>query len=174
MRIFLTTLLCGFTLVVAAAPPVVPTNAPARIELNDQFEVPQILSFPTTNITLLTIADHKGSEQIAGWVAPVKQRFGTRVDIRGIADLSPVPRLLRGMIRKQFQKAQSYPVMLDWQGDAVKAFTYVPDRVNVLVMDGNGHILTRLTGAADEQSLQKLYGILDQALARRDAKLSTP
>ena len=169
MRIILTTLLCGFALATVAAPTVVPTNAPARIELNDQFDVPQTLSFPTTNITLLTIADHKGSEQIAGWIAPVKQRYGTRLDIRGIADVSPVPRILRGMIRRQFQKAQSYPVMLDWSGDAVNAFTYVPDRVNVLVMDGRGRILTRLTGAANEPALQELYGVLDRALASRDA-----
>ncbi len=169
MKIFLFILFCGFVRATFAAPLLIPTNAPARIELNDQFDVPQTLTFPTTNITLLTIADHKGSEQIAGWIAPVKQRFGKRVDICGIADVSPVPHFLRGMIRKQFQKAQSYPVMLDWSGDAVKAFTYVPDQVNVLVMDGSGRILTRLAGAANEQVLQKLYGVLDGALAKRDA-----
>ena len=174
MKFFLITLLCGFAWAAIAAPAIVPTNAPARIELNDQFEMPQTLSFPTTNITLLTIADHKGSEQISGWIAPVKQRFGTRLDIRGIADVSPVPRLLRGMIRKQFQKAQSYPVMLDWSGEAVEAFTYVPDRVNVLVLDGSGRILTRLTGAANDAALRKLYAVLDHALAHRDEKLSTP
>ena len=169
MRIFLTTLLCGFALAAAAAPSVVPTNAPSHIELNDQFDVPQTLSFPTTNITLLTIADHKGSEQIAGWIAPVKQRFGTRLDIRGLADVSPVPRFLRGMIRKQFQKAQSYPVMLDWSGDVVNAFNYVPDQGNVLVLDGRGRILKRLVGAATETALQELYAVLDHALASRDA-----
>ncbi len=169
MRAFLTTLLCWVAFSAIAAPTAIPTNAPVRVDLNDQFDVPQTLCFPSTNITLLTIADHKGSEQIAGWIAPVKQRFGKRLDIRGIADVSPVPRFLRGMIRKQFQKAQSYPVMLDWSGDAVNAFTYVPDRVNVLVMDGSGRILTRLTGAANEQALHELYGILDRALASRDA-----
>lgn len=168
MKFFLITLLCGFAWAAIAAPVVIPTNAPAHLELKDQFDVPQTLSFPTTNITLLTIADHKGSEQIAGWIAPLKQRFGMRVDIRGIADVSPAPRLLCGMIRKQFQKAQSYPVMLDWSGDAVKAFTYVPDQVNVLVMDGGGRILTRLTGPANERVLQELYGVLDGALANRD------
>ena len=172
MKFFLITLLAGFALTAAAAPAIVPTNAPARIELNDQFDLPQTLCFPTTNITLLTIADHKGSEQIAGWIAPVKQKYGTRLDIRGIADLSPVPRIMRGMIRRQFQKAQTYPVMLDWSGEAVKAFTYVPDRVNVLVMDGSGRILTRLTGAANERVLDELYAVLDHALARRDDKLS--
>jgi hypothetical protein len=173
MRIFLTIFLCGIGWAAAAAQLVIPTNAPARIVLNDQFEVPQTLSFPSTNITLLTIADHKGSEQIAGWIAPVKQKYGARLDIRGIADLSPVPRLLRGMIRKQFQKAQSYPVMLDWSGDAVNAFTYVPDQVNVLVIDESGKILIRLTGAANDAALQKLYEVIDRALASREA-LSKP
>ena len=168
MRMVLAMFICGIALAAVAAPTEIPTNAPARIELNDQFEVPQQLCFPSTNITLLTIADHKGSEQIAGWIAPVKQRYGTRLDIRGIADLSPVPRFLRGMVRKRFQKAQSYPVMLDWSGDAVKAFTYVPDQVNVLVMDGGGRILIRLTGAVNDQLLQKLFGVLDRALASRE------
>ncbi|MEK7781867.1 MAG: hypothetical protein AAB370_10255, partial [Verrucomicrobiota bacterium] len=63
------------------------TNAPACIELPDQFEKPQKLSFPKTNLTVLTIADRKGSEQIAAWVEPVAKKFGTRVDVRGIADV---------------------------------------------------------------------------------------
>ena len=145
------------------------TNAPACIELPDQFEKLQRLAFPNTNLTVLTIADRKGSEQIAGWIAPVKQRFGTRLDIRGIADVSPVPRILRGMVRKQFQKAQSYPVMLDWSGEAVNAFTYVPDQVNVLVMDGSGKILLRITGAANDAALHKLYEVIDRALAGHES-----
>ena len=165
MKNFAAAILIFLVLRLNAAPLSVPTNAPACIELNDQFDVPQKLSFPTTNITFLIIADHTGSEQIAGWVAPVKQRFGTRVDIRGIADVSPVPRFLRGMIRKQFKKAQSYPVMLDWSGDAVKAFTYVEDEANVLVLDGHGRILKRLAGVADDASIRELFAVLDAALA---------
>ena len=105
--------------------------------------------FPATNVTLLTIADKKGSEQINGWITPLKQRFGKRVDIRGLADVSTVPRLLRGMLRTKFQKSQTYPVMMDWSGEVVKAFTYVPDKANVLVLDGRGHILKRVSGEAN-------------------------
>lgn len=171
MKIFLAAIFIFLALSLNAAPPPVPTNAPACIELKDQFDVPQKLSFPTTNITLLTIADHRGSEQIAGWVTPVKQRFGARVDIRGLADVSPAPRFLRGMIRKQFQKAQSYPVMLDWSGDAVKAFTYESDKANVLVLDGRGRILKRLAGAADENSVREVCAVLEAAL--KDAANTT-
>lgn len=155
-----------------AAPPVeapkVPTRVPAIIELNDQFDAPQKISFPTTNITLLTIADRSGSDQIAGWVAPVKKQFDKRVDIRGIADMSTVPSPLRGFIRKTFQKAQTYPVMMDWVGNTVKAITYVPEKANVLVLDGRGKILLRISGAADEKQIKELCEAIEHALTERD------
>jgi hypothetical protein len=152
---------------------VIPTHAPAMLMLRDQFDAPQTLAFPTTNITLLTIADRTGSAQLAGWIAPVKQRFGKRIDIRGIADVSPVPRLLRSLVRKKFREIQTYPVMMDWTGDAVKAFTYVPDQANVLVLDGRGQILLRASGPATERAVQELCAAIDAALANRDQTNST-
>lgn len=142
-----------------------PTNAPASIELRDQFNALQKLCFPTTNVTILTIADKKGSEQIAGWVAPLKQRFGPRIDIRGMADVSGVPGALRGMVRKKFQKLQAYPVMMDWSGVAVKAFTSMPGKANILVLDGRGQILQRTSGEATVPAIQDLCGVIDRALA---------
>jgi hypothetical protein len=144
---------------------VVPTNAPARIELRDQFDWPRALVFPTTNITLLTIADKAGSEQIAAWVAPVKDRFKDAVLIEGIADLSAVPRPLRGLVRSRFQKAQTHPVMLDWSGEVVKSFAVLPDRVNIFVLDEEGKILKRITGEATEQGIEQFCAVLKQALA---------
>ncbi|MGA3269252.1 MAG: hypothetical protein ABSE16_20850 [Verrucomicrobiota bacterium] len=53
---------------VSAAPKaessIIPTSAPSSIQLHDQFDAPQKLSFPATDVTLLTIADKKGSEHI--------------------------------------------------------------------------------------------------------------
>jgi len=142
-----------------------PRSAPSSIRLQDQFDRPQILSFPASNVTLLTIADKKGSEQVAGWVAPVRQRFGMRVDIRGLADVSAVPGLLRGMVRMKFQKRETYPVMLDWSGRTVKLFNSVPDKVNVLLLDRRGQILWRFTGEANTPALQELCAAIDRALA---------
>jgi hypothetical protein len=174
-QIFAILLLTG-VLIANAAPPVepakVPTRVPAIIELNDQFDAPQKISFPTTNITLLTIADRSGSDQIAGWVTPVKKQFDKRVDIRGIADMSSVPGPLRGFIRKKFQKAQTYPVMMDWVGATVKAITYVPEKANVLVLDGRGKILLRISGAADEKQIKELCEVIEHALAERDKPVS--
>jgi len=132
------------------------TNAPAKIELKDQFDAPQVLSFPRTNLTLLTIADRKGSEQIAAWVAPLAKEFGPNLDVRGIADMSAVPRLLRGTVKSAFRKQQSYPVMLDWSGAVVRKFHPKPDLVNVFLLDQRGAILLRYEGLAKPGQLEEL------------------
>ena len=173
VSLLLLTLAAGVSAAPNSEPSSTPTNAPSSIELHDQFDAPQTLSFPATNVTLLTIADKKGSEQIAGCVAPLKQRFGKRIDIRGLADVSTVPRPLRGMIRMKFQKFQSYPVMMDWSGKAVKAFTYVPNEANVLVLDGQGQILKRISGEANPNAVQDLCAAIDRALVNRAHTLAT-
>jgi hypothetical protein len=167
LLLLLVTLATGVGAAPRAAASLIPTNAPSSIELHDQFDAPQKLSFPAANVTLLTIADKKGAEQINGWITPLKQRFGKRIDIRGLADVSTVPRLLRGMIRTKFQKIQTYPVMMDWSGVAVKAFAYVPNHANVLVLDRRGHILERLSGEANPGAVQELCAAIDRALANR-------
>ena len=166
VSLLLLTLATGVSAAPHSEPSITPTNAPSSIELHDQFDAPQTLSFPATNVTLLTIADKKGSEQIAGWVAPLKQRFGKRIDIRGLADVSTVPPPLRGMVRRKFQKFQTYPVMMDWSGEAVKAFTYVPNKANVLVLDYHGQILKRISGEASPKAVHDFCATIDSALAR--------
>ena len=154
----------------AGKPAAPAANTPASLELSDQFEAPQRLSFPATGITLLTIADRQGSEQIEGWVTPVKQRFGGRIDIRGIADVSSVPAPLRSMVRKRFQKLQTHPVMMDWEGIAVKRFAPAAGKANILVLDSHGKTLARLSGEANASALQNLNGVIERALADHKAK----
>jgi hypothetical protein len=140
------------------------TNAPDRIELRDQFNTPQSLTFPTTQLTLLTIANKKGSEQIAGWVAPVMKRFGGRIDVCGVADVSSVPGPLRGMVREAFQRSQTYPVMMDWSGDVVKQFGYAPGEVEIFLLDRGGRILQRHRGKINHRAAEELFGGIERAL----------
>lgn len=148
------------------------TNAPACIELPDQFEKLQKLCFPNTNLTVLTLADRKGSEQIAGWVEPVAQRFGKRVDVRGIADVSAVPRLLRGAVRSGFRKEQSYPVMMDWSGKEVAKFAPKENVATVLLIDGQGKILRRYEGAAKKADVEALCKLIQDMLSQRETKVA--
>lgn len=141
------------------------TNAPACIELRDQFDSPQKLSFPTTNITLLTIADKKGSAQVDGWIAALKPRCDERIAIRGLADVGGAPGFVQGRIRKGFQESRKYPVMLDWSGKVCAQFGYKKDEANVLVIDRNGSIQARFTGVANAGAVAEVGAILDKLLS---------
>lgn len=138
----------------------------APFKLNDQYEAPHNISFPTTNVTLITVADRKGSDQIADWMAPIKAAYAKRIAIEGVADMSGVPGPLRSWITGKFKKRNTYPIMLDWEGGVVKAFNYKKDEANLYVVDRDGHITGHFTGAATEASLKALFAELDLALAK--------
>lgn len=148
------------------------TNAPARIELPDQYEQTRRLAFPNTNITVLTLADRKGSEQIPGWVEPVAKRFGKRVDVQGIADVSAVPRLLRGTVRAGFRRDIQHPVMLDWSGTTIQKFAPRADVTTVLVIDGSGKILRQFEGAATPKQIEELIAMIEKMLSQREVNVA--
>ena len=139
-------------------------NAPACIALHDQYDAPQKLSFPTTNITVLTIADRKGSEQVDGWIAALKPRYAGRIDLRGLADVGGVPGFLQGKIRKRFQETRTYPVMMDWSGEVCARLGYQPDLANILILGRDGSVLGRFTGGAVETNRVAAFDALDKAL----------
>jgi hypothetical protein len=141
------------------------TNAPALLELRDQFDMPQRLAFPTTNVVVLTIADRKGSEQIDGWVAAIKVRYGGRVELRGLADVGGVPGLWRGIVRKKFQETRKHPVMMDWSGEVCDRLGYERNVANILLVGRDGAILTRFTGPASDRAIADLHKVLDEILA---------
>lgn len=138
---------------------------PQRLELSDQYETKHVLTFPATNVVFLTIADRKGSEQIAGWITALKARPERPVDIRGLADVGGVPGFLRGRIRKGFQETILYPVMMDWSGKVCAQFKYVPDRANVFIIDRNGSLVGHFSGRTNATSLKEAFVALDKALA---------
>ncbi len=138
---------------------------PQRLELSDQYDTKHVVSFPTTNVIFLTIADRKGSEQIAGWITALKARPEMPVDIRGLADVGGVPGFLRGRIRKRFQETILYPVMMDWSGKICAQFKCVPDLANVYIIDRNGSLVGHFSGRTNDASLKEAFVALDKALA---------
>ena len=151
-----------------------PTNAPARIELEDQFGNPKLLTFPATNLTVLTVADKKGRQQLGGWLDPLRDRFKSRVNIQGIADCGAVPRLLRGRVRSEFRREQPYPVMMDWTGAVVQAFAPLADQANIYVIDAEGRIVKRFTGLADRTGVNELSAVLEKMLATQSPAVVEP
>jgi len=143
-----------------------PTSAPACIEIRDQYDAPQRLAFPSTNVVVLTIADKKGAEQIDDWVAALKSRYDGRIELRGFADVAGVPVFLRGKVRKKFQETRPYPVMMDWSGKVCAQFGFQPGVVNVLVIARDGNIHARVAGSAREPALHEVFTAIDAAMVK--------
>lgn len=137
------------------------------LELRDQFDAPQRLVFPTTNVTVLTVADKKGSEQMDGWINAVKARFAGRVEIRGLADVRGVPKLFQGRLRAKFQETRKYPVMMDWSGETCNRLGCVTGSANILVLGSDGTILHRFAGPAVEPVLGQAVAAVEAAIAAR-------
>lgn len=130
--------------------------------LPDQYKRTHTFAFPRTNAVLLTVADKKGSEQIEGWVKPVRERFGPRIDVAGIADVAKAPGPIRGLIRKAFRDQCPYPVMLDWEGTTARGFGYAKGRVSVLLIDRDGTILRRHSGEVSPTELGSLLAEIER------------
>jgi len=140
------------------------TNTCAQFTLLDQFEKTHHFTFPKGKPVVLTVADKKGSEDIKAWAHPLAERFGEKIIIAGLADVSTVPGPLRGLVRSKFKKAISYPVMLDWDGDSSRSFNYTKGKANVYLISENGRILHHLSGEADETQIAELIGLIEKQL----------
>ncbi len=149
------------------------TNAPSCIELRDQFDAPQRLCFPAMKVTVLTIADRKGSEEVDGWIAALRPLYAGRVDFRGLANVAGVPGLLQAKVRRKFQETRKYPVMMDWSGTACAQFGYQREVANILIIDRDGSIRARIHGSPSHAAVAAARVAVEAALASAEAKAST-
>jgi hypothetical protein len=171
-------LLVGLMLAPAAATGAetraVPPRPAVAFELKDQFDVPHAMAFPRTRLTVLAVADRKGSEQVGGWIAPIRERYPADLDIVGLADLGKVPFFLRGTVQGRFRKDCAHPVMLDWSGQVAKRFGYEADAASLLILHRDGTVLLRFSGAANEERLRRVFETIDRALGQPADGLSSP
>ena len=147
--------------------PVAP-EPPPRLEaftLSDQFERAHAIAFPRERPLLLTVADRKGAAQVPGWVTPMRERFGARLDQAGVADVSKVPGLLRGRVRAGFREEYAHPVLLDWQGTLCRAVKAERGQVTVLLVSSTGEIVFRAGGAVAPDALERLSRAVEETLA---------
>lgn len=133
-------------------------------DLRNQHEQARSFRFPREKITFMTVADWKGSDQLEPWIQKVFDRYGKRIDIEGVADMSLVPKSMRAMVRLAFLKRQTYSVMLDWEGSVVRQFEPVPKVANLYVIDRQGRIRLHLTGPLNPEGLRRLFAEIDAFL----------
>lgn len=144
------------------------TNVCPQFTLQDQYGHTHRFSFPQIKPVVLTVADRKGSDEIEQWVPPLAEKFGDKIIIEGLADVSSAPAPLRGLVLSKFKKAISHPVMLDWKGDVAKGFSYAKGEANVYVIARDGRILLHRSGRASKEQLQALQSLIEAQLVTID------
>ncbi len=136
--------------------------------LSDQHGATREYRFPKRKVTLMTLADWKGSEQLEPWIQRIHDRYGKRIDIDGVADMSAVPKPLRAMVQGAFGKKLTYSVMLDWAGPVVRQFPAKSGVANVYVIDRSGRIVAHRSGKVNDVEARALFTEIDRAIADAD------
>lgn len=160
MKLPLLALLAWHTAALAA-----PVEKLQNFELTDQHVRTRRYEFPKAKVTVMTVADHKGSDQLAPWIQRLHDRYKERVDIDGVADVSMVPKPFHNMVREAFRKQLTYSVMLDWGGSVVKQFGYAKGVPNIYVIDRGGRIVKQVAGPVSNEALRGLTRQIDRAIA---------
>lgn len=139
----------------------------SEFSLKDQFGTVYDYKFPREKVSILAFGDKDGAEQLENWIKPLVEKYDTKLDISGIAELSAVPSIARGIVRSMIKKKSKFPVMLDWKGTVSKSYKYEKKLANIIVIDKDGTIIFKDTGEADKDKLDKLYKEIDKLLAEK-------
>jgi AhpC/TSA family len=132
--------------------------------LKDQFGNTLEYKFPREKVTILAFGDKDGSDQLEAWIRPLYDKYTDKVDIMGVAELSAVPAIARGIVRAMIKKKSKKAVMLDWEGKVSKDFKYEKKQANIILIDKNGNIIAKQIGIADEAKLKTFYVEIDKLL----------
>lgn len=143
-----------------------PIEKLADFDLTDQDAKPRSYRFPKAKVTVMTVADHKGSDQLAPWIQRLYDRYEKRIDIDGVADVSMIPKPFHNMFREAFRKQLTRSVMLDWGGSVVKQFDYAKGVANIYVIDRLGRIVKQVSGPVTAAAERELTRDIDRALAK--------
>ncbi len=165
MKLLLATFIALHTAALAA-----PVEKLTDFDLTDQDAKPRSYRFPKAKVTVMTVADHKGSDQLAPWIQRLYDRYEKRIDIDGIADVSMIPKPFHHMFRNAFRKQLTRSVMLDWGGSVVKQFDYEKGVANLYVIDRRGRIAKQVSGPVSDTAARELFAEIDRALAPSPSK----
>ena len=146
MKILLTLFgLAGLSLVVASPP-----KQLSDFVLSDQNSVIRRYGFPKQKVTVMTVADRTGSEQLEPWITNLYEHYGSQ---------------LHSVVRALFRKRLAHSVMLDWDGAVVKRLDYERGVANIYVIDRCGTIRKRITGPLNATVQRDLFRTIDGAIA---------
>lgn len=135
----------------------------ASFRLKDQFGTEHRVEFPRARPVLLVVGDRRGSEEVGGWVAPMRQRWAHGADIVGVADVSAAPGFLRGRVTEGIRRQMpGYPLLLDFEGRVADGLGCVRRAANVFLVTTNGIVAASASGPVSDAKLAALAGAVDR------------
>lgn len=132
--------------------------------LKDQFGKELAYKFPKDKLSVLAFADKDGSDQLDAWIRPLYDKYSDKIDILGVAELTAVPGIAKGIVRGMIKKKSPKSVGLDWDGKVSKSYAYQKKQANIILIDKDGNILLKEIGAVDNTKLEKFYKEIDALL----------
>ena len=143
------------------------SNAPEKavaFKLEDQDKKAVSFETPPSKVTILLFADREGAKHLDGWIKPLKEAYGDKADMHGIAELSIVPGFAHGIARTMFRRKFSYSVMLDWDGSVSKQYAFEAGKVNAYIIDTKGGVRTKIVGDASAERLEAFHAKMKEVL----------
>jgi len=131
--------------------------------LQDQYDK-QVATRQWEGRTVILIAsDKEGSEQNPAWVKAIRERYGERIVLQGIADVRSVPFFLKNRIKKKFQKDRE-SILLDWDGVVFTSCGLKKNAPNIILIDKSGMMRHIHSGFAEPAAMARLFAEADKLL----------
>jgi len=136
------------------------------LDLQDQAGVPHSVRFPRDRPLFIVAATRSGTGKIASWVKPIKEVFGERVEILGLADVRNVPSVFHGAVRMMIKDGTQWPVLMDWEAKVVPNLCSPDFSIEVFVVDEKGNVRLCLAGAPSTGDLPKVIAEINAILSK--------
>lgn len=117
-------------------------------------------------VAVVIAANDAHGREMPAWEDPVAGKFGGKVALVRLMDLSGLPRFARAFAKARIrQEMKGDSLALDWNGSVFRAFGFDPARVNAAIVDSHGILKLRAAGVPDAGARRRFLSEVEAALA---------
>ena len=153
----ITMLLFAFSIVSAETVQSIPLNTKAPdFLLKDQHGRTFNLRELEGQLVVIIARNKKGESQNHLWNIKIREKYGDRITILGVADLRSVPFFMKDKIKENFKKYKN-SILLDWDGKVADAYGFNENISNIILIDKKGYIRFIYSGNITEKAVDSLF-----------------
>jgi hypothetical protein len=146
-------------------PSLINAKAP-EFSLRDQYDQSFSLQSFAGHPVVLLASDKGGHDQNHQWLALLKEKYGRKIRIVGVADVRTVPFFLKGVVRSDFKKEEG-SVLMDWDGVVFTSYGLAPGVANVVLIDGSGIVRDLRSGKPSQEEAARMFNEIDGVMKTR-------